>query len=245
VDIEWAIKEIDRFLGLTELYRQPDPPGILTLTPHMSNRGNQDDIRASAQVVEQIFHRVMPDWRTSVPNDRNESVNRWCQHMEAATRVKVQLQRQEELAEKLGDNAPRLSAGHLHPWVWDSGKTMWSSGHYREAVSAAARALNAFTQTKVDRRDVSETNLFKQVFTLDAPQAGRPRLRLMADDGSETYKNLHRGAMCYAEGLYAAIRNPANHAVLSELPADEALERLAAFSVLARWVDQATLDKAP
>jgi len=104
--------------------------------------------------------------------------------------------------------------------------------------------VNAFTQTKVDRRDVGETNLFKQVFTLDAPQPGRPRLRLMADDGSETYKNLHRGAMCFAEGLYAAIRNPANHSMLSELSADEALEQLAAFSVLARWIDQATVDKA-
>jgi hypothetical protein len=95
---------------------------------------------------------------------------------------------------------------------------------FREAVSATARAVNAFTQTKVDRRDVGETNLFKQVFSLDPPQVGKPRLRLMADDGSDTYKNLHRGAMCYAEGLYAAIRNPANHDLLGELPADEALE---------------------
>ncbi|WP_433619300.1 hypothetical protein ACQP2P_28090 [Dactylosporangium sp. CA-139114] len=39
---------------------------------------------------------------------------------------------------------------------------MWSSGHYREAVSAPARAVNAFTQTKVDRRDVSETNLSRR-----------------------------------------------------------------------------------
>lgn len=245
MDTDWAIKELDRLLELTELYRKPDPPGIISVSAHKSNRGNEDDIRASAQVIEQIIDRVIPDWRTSVPNDRNKTVNRWCQHMEAATRAKAQLLRREELAEKLGDNAPRLSAGHLHPWVWESAKTMWSNGHYREAVSAAARAVNAFAQTKVDRRDVSETNLFRQVFTLDQPQPGRPRLRLMADDGSETYKSLHRGAMCYAEGLYAAIRNPANHDLLGELPANEALEQLAAFSVLARWVDRATVDRAP
>jgi hypothetical protein len=245
MDTEWAIKELDRFLELTALYRRPDPPGIVSFTSRLSNRGSQEDIRARAQVVEQIVDRVIPDWRTSVPDGRNGKVNPWCQHIEAVTRAKTQLLREEELAEKLGDNAPRLSAGHLHPWVWESAKTMWSSGHYREAVSTAARAVNAFTQTKIDRRDISETNLFKQVFTLDAPKVGSPRLRLMTDDGSETYKNLHRGAMCFAEGLYAAIRNPANHSMLGELSADEALEQLAAFSVLARWVDQATVVKTP
>jgi len=242
MDREWAIKELDRFLELTELYRPPDPPGVVVFSSRMANRGSQAEIRASAQVVEQIFDRVIPDWRTSVPNDGNMSVNRWCQHIEAATRAKAQLLREEELAEKLGDNAPRLSAGHLHPWVWGAAKTLWSSGHYRDAVSAAARAVNVFTQKKVGRRDVSETNLFKQVFTLDPPQPGKPRLRLMHNDGSETYKNVHRGAMCYAEGLYAAIRNPANHDILEELPAEEALEQLAAFSVLARWVDRAILE---
>jgi len=243
VDVDWAIKELDRFLELTELYRKPSPPGTAFITSHLSNRGSQHEIQASAQVVEQILNRVIPDWRRSVPDDRNDTVNRWCQHIEAATRAKAQLRRREELAEKLGDNAPRLSAGHLHPWVWDSAKPLWASGHYREAVSAAARAVNAHCQTKVGRRDVHETNLFKQVFSLDPPQPGRPRLRLMADDGSDTYKSLHRGAWCYAEGLYATIRNPANHEMLDDLPTEEALEQLAAFSVLARWVDQAAIDK--
>ncbi|WP_433605712.1 hypothetical protein ACQP2P_28075 [Dactylosporangium sp. CA-139114] len=109
MDTDWAIKEIDRFLELTELYRRPDPPGIVSFSASMSNRGSQEDVRASAQAVEQIVDRVIPDWRTLVPKDRNKSVNRWCQHMEAATHAKAQLQRQEELAEKLGDNAPRLS----------------------------------------------------------------------------------------------------------------------------------------
>jgi len=104
VDIDWAIKELDRFLELTELYRPPDPPGIVNWTARRSNRGSQDDIRAGAQVIEQVVDRVIPDWRTSVPADRNKSVNRWCQHMEAATRAKAQLLREEELAEKLGED---------------------------------------------------------------------------------------------------------------------------------------------
>ncbi|MET9209917.1 TIGR02391 family protein [Streptomyces bacillaris] len=77
----------------------------------------------------------------------------------------------------------------------------------------------------------------------DAPKPGRPRLRLMADDGSDTFRSVHRGAMSFAEGCFAGIRNPNSHEDgLPELPEHEALEQLAAFSVLARWVDSAALD---
>jgi len=40
------------------------------------------------------------------------------------------------------------------------------------------------------------------------------------------------------------IRNPAAHVILEDLAEDEALEQLAAFSILARWVDRAEVDKA-
>ena len=93
----------------------------------------------------------------------------------------------------------------------------------------------------VRRRDISETDLFKQVFTLDAPQPGKARLRIVPDDGSRTYESMHRGARALAEGCYAAMRNPVSHTV-GDLAEHEALEQLAAFSVLARWVNQASLE---
>ncbi|MFE2517686.1 TIGR02391 family protein [Streptomyces mirabilis] len=63
----------------------------------------------------------------------------------------------------------------------------------------------------------------------------------MEDDGSDTFRSVHRGAMALAEGCYAAIRNPNSHEDgLPELPEHESLEQLAAFSLLARWVDAAT-----
>ncbi|MEU7242847.1 TIGR02391 family protein [Streptomyces sparsogenes] len=122
-------------------------------------------------------------------------------------------------------------------------RPLWQSGHLREAVTAAAKKVNAETQNKVGRRDVSETKLFKSAFSQDAPKPGRPRLRIMASDGSDTFRSLHRGAMSFAEGCYAGIRNPSSHEDgLPELPEHQALERLAAFSVLARWVDSATVE---
>ncbi|WP_079181224.1 TIGR02391 family protein [Streptomyces sp. CB00316] len=70
-----------------------------------------------------------------------------------------------------------------------------------------------------------------------------PRLRLMAEDDSDIFRSVHRGAMSFAEGCFAGIRNPNSHEDgLPELAEHGALGRLAAFSVLARWVDSAALD---
>lgn len=67
----------------------------------------------------------------------------------------------------------------------------------------------------------------------------------MVDDGGDTFRNAHRGAMAFAEGCYAGIRNPNSHEVdLPELPEHEGLEQLAAFSVIARWVDTAAVAQA-
>ncbi|MBT2527685.1 TIGR02391 family protein [Streptomyces sp. ISL-99] len=243
IDIEWARAELASFLKLTELYSPPDPPGVLVISSSLANRGGGREIVASAQVVEQILDRVLPRWRTEVPDDRNKSVNRWCQHREAVQRADAVLLRDAEVRERLGDDSPQLSAGTMHRWVWDGARALWRSGHFREAVTAAARKVNAETQNKVARRDVSETALFQSVFSKDAAKPGQPRLRLMADDGSDTFRSVHRGAMSFAEGCFAGIRNPNSHEDgLPELPEHEALEQLAAFSVLARWVDSAALD---
>jgi Protein of unknown function (Hypoth_ymh) len=138
---------------------------------------------------------------------------------------------------------PDLSAASMHPWVWDGAQSLWASAHFREAVSAAAVKVNAETQNKVDRKEVSEVKLFQEVFSLNAPEPGKSRLRIVPNDGSDTYRSVHEGALAFARGCYMAIRNPAAHVPLEDLAEDEALEQLAAFSILARWVDRAKVDK--
>jgi hypothetical protein len=112
LDTTWALSELNNFRTLTELEPPPDRPNVVNLSPCLFIRGNLADIVASAHVVEQIFDRIIPNWRSEVPDDRNDKINRWCQHIEAAQRVRTVLQRQEEVQEKLGDNAPRLNAAH-------------------------------------------------------------------------------------------------------------------------------------
>ncbi|WP_084696933.1 TIGR02391 family protein [Phycicoccus jejuensis] len=152
------------------------------------------------------------------------------------------LVREAEVADKLGDNAPDMDASNLHPWAWENGKSYWNNGFHHQAVMQAALRINAEAQAKLARVDVSETDLFNQAFSLDPPKTGMARFRLIKDDGSKTYHSLHRGARSFAEGLYAAIRNPGMHVPHDGGAEQLALEQLAAFSLLARWIDQADVE---
>lgn len=234
MNVEWALEELDTFIYQTEMVPS-STPGVVAIFP----RGPEHEIPAQAQVIEKILARVTPMWRTTVPTD---DYHQWEQHREAAIRARSELRREAELRENLGENAPELSAAELHPWIWSGAKSLWQSGHYREAVEGAIKKLNAETQNKVGRRDLSETKLFQESFSTNAPVPSKARLRRMKDDGSDTYKSVQRGAMAFAEGVFAGIRNPLSHEAEQELPEQEALEYLAALSVLARWVDASEVE---
>ncbi|MBF6421097.1 TIGR02391 family protein [Nocardia farcinica] len=240
MNIEWAIEQLDDFIKATAVTYVPSPPSSIGFHSYKT-AVSEDEIVKRAQVVEQILDRVVPTWRTDV---QKKDRQKWSVHYEASIRAREELVRAEEVRENLGENAPELSAAKLHPWIWEGAKSLWQSGHYREAVGGAIRKLNAETQNKVGRRDVSETNLFKQAFSMDQPKADATRLRRMKDDGSDTYKSVQRGAMTFAEGVFAGIRNPLSHEAEQELSEQEALEYLAALSVLARWVDQSDVEAA-
>ncbi|MFG2485027.1 TIGR02391 family protein [Streptomyces virginiae] len=113
----------------------------------------------TAHVVEQILDRVLPEWKTTVDATGNKRVNRWVQHLEAVQPADASLALDAEVRERLGDNAPLLSARAMHPWVWEGARALWRSGHFWEAVTAAARQVDAETQNKVGRRDLNETKL--------------------------------------------------------------------------------------
>ena len=229
---EWAISELARFIGQSEA--KFDGYTFKTTEPESA-------VVRQAQVVEQILDRVTPDWRKLRVN---VSVKRWALHHEAAIRAKEQLLRQEEVRANFGDDAPETSASSLHPWIWSGAASLWRSGHFHSAVEAAAKKVNAEAQNKVGRRDLSETRLFQEAFTEKPAEAGKARLRRMTPDGGDTYKSVQRGAMALAEGIFAGIRNPLSHEAEQELDEQVALEYLAALSVLARWVDESSVERA-
>ncbi|MFJ9693442.1 TIGR02391 family protein [Kitasatospora sp. NPDC101183] len=233
IDTDWALGELKHFIGLASR------PRVKTA---FRTKGDDAELIASAQVVEQILDRVFPRWHHRVVGLGSLS-DYWARHREAAQRAVVTLEREAEIREKLGDNAPQISASTFHPWAWEGASSLWQSGHFREAVTAAARKINAEAQNKLERRDLSEIKLFQEALSANAPAVGRPRLRIVPDDGSDTYKSTQRGVMAFAEGCFAAIRNPNSHEdSLPELPEAEALEQLAALSLLARWIDSAAVE---
>lgn len=238
LDTEWAISEIDQFLQVTAQVVPNMGDGIAFLGTVM--RGSETDASARAHVVEQILDRVLPGWS----KDRPVKDAKFTWLRDQASRAKAALQRSAELAEKLGDNAPDMDAANLHPWAWENGKSYWNTSHYHQAVMQAAIRINAETQAKLGRMDVSEVALFNEAFSLNDPKPGASRLRLAEDDGGKTYENLHRGARAFAEGLYTAIRNPGMHVPHDGGEEQLALEQLAAYSLLARWVDQASVQEA-
>lgn len=188
MNVDWALNELDKFITMTVMTNASNSSdGAVFITSRNNTAASDADVTKQAQVAETSLDRVIPGWRTDIENSKN---NRWTRHREAAIRAREGLVRAEEVRQNLGENAPDVSAADLHPWIWSGAKSLWQSGHYREAVEGAIKKLNAETQNKVGRRDISETDLFKQAFSLDEPKAGKSRLRRMEDDGSDTYKSV-------------------------------------------------------
>lgn len=239
LNVEWAIQELDRFIEMTA-ERHVKPEGA----PLKMTAASTEEITQQFEVVSMIIRRVLPNTFLNNLVLFGSSAGEWKQVRQLALRAKALLRRKPEIERNLGDDAPELSAAKLHPWIWDGASSLWRSGHFREAVEGAIRKLNAETQNKLGRRDVSETDLFNQAFSEQAPSPKNPRLHRMPDDDSKTFKSVQRGARVFAEGVFAGIRNPLAHEADQEMPEQQALEYLAALSVLARWVDGSTLETA-
>ena len=135
------------------------------------------------------------------------------------------------------DVAPGIELESLHPWVWDPARKLWDSGHRRHAVQAAASAMNERLQDKVGRHDIADDKLIQEAFSANPPEPGKPRLRIPGDPRNPTVASRQRGVPQFGVGCFWVIRNPATHET-AEWPSQEALEQLAALSVLARLIER-------
>lgn len=150
-----------------------------------------------------------------------------------------------EVRERMRPDSPDLVADQFHPWAWDAAAPLWEAGTTQEAVHAAARSVNAYLQQKLDRRSASESALCREAFSQDNPKPGRLRLRFPGDRTSETWRSRQQGAMEFGSGCFTGIRNPVAHEEALSLPERVSLEQFAAFSVLARWIEECTVEEVP
>ena len=211
---------------------------------HGSTGESTAELRGMLPLMREIAERVQPQFG-SVWNARvNSPAWIWGIALEDAETL-VGVLRLRNIREKiLGPSGPALAAEGLHPWVWHAAVDLWDDGHYKHAVNGAAAKVEEQTQLKLDREDLSGTKLYTEAFKIDT-KPGERRLRFahlteLTADGNrtQTWKSAHQGAMNYGQGCTEGIRNMNAHGT-RDLPEQEALEYLAALSVLARWVDTA------
>lgn len=147
-------------------------------------------------------------------------------------------------AEAADDSAaPGFAPSQLHPVVWTAAADHWTTHKRRVAVREAAEALTNHWRGLLGREDVDGTVFWEQTLSGGEPVPGRPKLLWPGDNNDRTVKSVRGGARSMAKaltdlgvGVTLAIRNVSTHAG-GELSEQEGLERLAAYSFLARLLD--------
>jgi hypothetical protein len=233
MNTEWAAEKLREFVAAIDEYVRTRPPGEYL--------GNEDHYRRLMR-LEPTAKRILKELDSDLADFRVEAMDGEYSARTAAVKGLGILADQEEVEVNLRPTGPVFAAARLHPWVWDAASTFWDAGHYRQAVEQAARAVTAHTQAKVRRRDIADDDLMAQVLTLDSPKTGAPRLRVPGHRDTPTWRSRQRGALAFAQGCYFGIRNPAVHEHELDWPEQEALEYLAAFSVLARWISECEVE---
>lgn len=161
-----------------------------------------------------------------------------------AATVRGRLRAMLDEAEAGKDSAlPAFAPAQLHEVIWSAAAAHWTAHQRRVAVREAAEGLTIHWKERLGRSGVDGSTFWQQTLSPGAPEPGRPKLIWPGDPGDTTTKNMRAGLEPLAKGLNAlatglnlTVRNVATH-TQAELSEQEALERLAAYSYLARMLD--------
>ncbi|NNH70840.1 TIGR02391 family protein [Nocardia uniformis] len=133
---------------------------------------------------------------------------------------------------------PSIGPSSLHHVVWGAARKLWIDGHYRQAVLVACDMAEQYVRSLTDQYKEPGTSVMNNAFSPNQPRAGERRLRWPGDPNHQSVKSMIDGLVRYAPGIQLTIRNQATHNQSTEYTEQEALERLAALSLLLRWVDE-------
>ncbi len=237
MDVEWVRQRLAEFIEATRPVNQSGANHITLGTAPACGRPKAIEL---VETVRPILRRLYPEYESENPTD---DYDEFASERDASRRLLARLDNLAEVNARLGDQdqSPRITASSLHHLIWGAAETQWILGQPHEAVLAAAKAVNSQLQAKVSRRDVSEVDLVKQAFSEKPPEPGKPRLRFNSITDEKTRESMRGGTLEFGSGCFRAIRNPVGHLPNEEIEMteQEALERLAALSLLARFVDDA------
>jgi hypothetical protein len=151
-----------------------------------------------------------------------------------------------ELDAKAGndDGVPAFAPSAFHAVIWTAAAPHWTNHQYRVSVREAGEALNLHWKERLGRTDVPDTDFWGQSLASEPAKPGVPRLRWPGPDTDNTVRSMREGLMGLARGLNLAVRNVATHS-REEISEQDGMERLGAYSYLARQLDQCEIERAP
>lgn len=145
---------------------------------------------------------------------------------------------------------PGFAPSQLHPLIWTAAADHWTTHQHRVAVREAAEALTLEWKARLGRTGVDDTVFWQQSLAPGAPEPGRPKIVWPGDAADKTTKSMRGGLEPLAKalnglatGLNLTIRNVTTH-TRTELSEQEGMERLAAYSYLARMLDRCDVARA-
>lgn len=146
-------------------------------------------------------------------------------------------------------SVPGFAPSELHPLIWSAAAAHWTTHQYRVAVREAAEALTVDWKAKLGRNDVDDTVFWQQTLSVGDATPERPKLVWPGEPGDKTVRSMRGGLEPLAKalnnlatGLNLTVRNVTTH-TRHELSEQHALERLAAYSYLARLLDECQIDR--
>jgi len=145
---------------------------------------------------------------------------------------------------------PGFAPSALHPTIWTAAAAHWTTHQYRAAVAQAAEALTLDWKARLGRSDVDATEFWQQTLSVGDPAPGKPKLAWPGESVNKTVKSMRGGLEPLAKalnllatGLNLTVRNITTHST-DELGEQEGMERLAAYSFLARLLDNCEIRRA-
>ena len=241
-----ALKMAERCLAIVEEdlkeYNSPSPAGVATA----ELRGMLPLMRDIAESIQPRLVSKLEEPEFPLTDLDGEYCWQWIEVLTAAQTLVGALKYLGVREQILGPAGPTLAANRLHPWVWDVAADLWDGGHHAQAVEDAFQSVERRTQVKVNNLNLNGKGLYGEAFSTKAPTAEMSRLRFPDIDEAKqqkTWVSAHEGAMHLGMACAQGIRNLRAHPS-SDITEQEALEQLAALSVLARWVDACEVVKA-
>lgn len=232
--MDWAIEHLENFVQITKP-KNGSYSGIATTRSFPVVP--RDQVLEEWVIVEKILDLVHPKWRDKHFGDLNYEFRA---QRDAALHAVTLLKARSELEQNLGTAAPSVSLSNLHPWIWDAASTLWLDGHLREAIQAAATAIDLRLQALLDRSDCVGIQLVREAFSTAEPTTGKPRIRVQEQGNADTTRSVQNGVKALGEACFLAVRNPMSH-TLDEVDEELGLEYLAIMSLFCRYIESSEI----